>query len=82
MLETEKERNGIIIPDSAKEKANKGKVQAVGPGRQLEDGTILPMTVSAGDIVIFQPYSGSAVNIDGQEYLIIQERDILARVTE
>ncbi|MCX8036336.1 MAG: co-chaperone GroES [Candidatus Sumerlaeia bacterium] len=72
----EKTAGGIIIPDTAKEKPQRGKVIAVGPGRMNEDGKLLPMNVKVGDEVLFGKYSGSDVKIDGVEYLIIKEDEI------
>jgi chaperonin GroES len=77
-LEEQDERHGsIIIPDTAKEKPQEGKVIAVGTGRVTEDGKRLPITVKAGDRILFGKYSGSEVKIDGTEYLIMKEEDIL-----
>jgi chaperonin GroES len=77
-LEEQDERHGsIIIPDSAKEKPQEGKVIAVGTGRVTEDGKRLPLTVKAGDRILFGKYSGSEVKVDGTEYLIMKEEDIL-----
>ena len=75
--EETKTAGGIIIPDTAKEKPQQGKVMAVGPGKVLEGGTKLAMTVKTGDLVLFGKYSGSEVKIDGNEYLIMREDDIL-----
>lgn len=75
--EENKTAGGIIIPDSAKEKPQQGKVMAVGPGKVLENGTKLAMTVKKGDKVLFGKYSGSEVKIDGEEMLIMREDDIL-----
>jgi chaperonin GroES len=75
--EEEKTAGGIIIPDSAKEKPQQGKVVAVGPGKVLEGGTKLDMTVKEGDKVLFGKYAGSEVKIDGKELLIMREDDIL-----
>ena len=75
--EDQARRGGIIIPDSAKEKPQEGKVIAVGTGRVTEDGKTLPLTVKAGDRILFGKYSGSEVTIDGTEYLIMKEEDIL-----
>jgi chaperonin GroES len=80
--EEEKTSGGIIIPDSAKEKPQQGKVIAVGPGKVLEGGTKLDMTVKEGDKVLFGKYAGSEVKIDGQELLIMREDDILGIVTK
>ncbi len=68
---------GIIIPDSAKEKPQQGLVKAVGKGKVTEDGTVLPMDVKVGDRVLFGKYAGSEVKIDGIEYQIMREEDIL-----
>jgi chaperonin GroES len=78
--EPEKSAGGIYIPDTAKEKPQKGEVIAVGPGKVSEDGKTRPMDVKVGDIVLFEKYSGSKVHIDDQEYLIIREDDILGIV--
>jgi chaperonin GroES len=77
-LEEQDERHGsIIIPDTAKEKPQEGKVIAVGAGRVTEDGKTLPLTVKAGDRILFGKYSGSEVKIEGEELLIMKEDDIL-----
>ncbi len=68
---------GIIIPDSAKEKPQEGKIIAVGKGKIGEDGKIQPLDVKKGDKVLFSKYAGSEVNIDGDEHLIIREDDVL-----
>lgn len=78
--EEEKTTGGIIIPDSAKEKPQQGKVLAVGPGKVLEGGTRVDMTVKKGDKVLFGKYSGSEVALDGDEILIMREDDILGIV--
>ena len=70
-------RGGIIIPDSAKEKPQEGKVIAVGKGKVSEDGKKTPLNVKAGDRVLFGKYSGSEVKLDGEEYLIMKEEDVL-----
>lgn len=79
--EEEKTKGGIIIPDSAKEKPQEGKVVAVGPGKLLDNGTTCPLTVKTGDRVLFSKYSGSDVKLEGVEYTIIREDDILGIVT-
>jgi chaperonin GroES len=76
--EEEKTRGGIIIPDSAKEKPQQGKVIAVGPGKRDEKGNLVAMDVQKGDRVLFSKYSGSDVKLDGDECLIISEDDVLA----
>ena len=70
-------RGGIIIPDTAKEKPQEGKVVAVGNGKVNEDGKRIPMDVHAGDRILFGKYSGSEVKLDGQEYLTMREEDVL-----
>ena len=70
-------KGGIIIPDNAKEKPQEGKVVAVGPGRRDDNGKIVPVDVRKGDRILFGKYTGSDVEIDGEEHLILQENDIL-----
>ena len=77
MEEETKTAAGIIIPDSNKEKPAQGKVIAVGTGYRLKDGKVRPLDVKAGDTVLFGKYSGSEVKVDGSEYLIMKEDDIL-----
>ena len=76
--EVEKTRGGIIIPDSAKERPLEGNVIAVGSGKRLEDGTLIKLDVKAGDRILFGKYSGSEIKLDGVEYLILREDEILA----
>jgi chaperonin GroES len=76
--EEEKTAGGIIIPDSAKEKPQQGKVIAVGKGRLLEKGDIVPLVVKEGDRVLFAKYSGTEVKVENEELLIMREDDILA----
>ena len=76
----EKTAGGIIIPDTAKEKPQEGKVIAVGPGSKTEDGKIVPMDVKVGDRVLFGKWSGTEVKIDGKEYSIMKESDIMGVV--
>ena len=73
--------SGLVIPDTAKEKPQEGEVLAVGPGR-FEDGQRLPLDISVGDKVIYSKYGGTEVKYDGQEYLILSARDVLAVVTK
>ena len=73
----EKTAGGIIIPDTAKEKPQEGKVVAVGPGAKSEDGKITPMDVKVGDQILFGKWSGTEVKIDGKEYSIMKESDIM-----
>jgi chaperonin GroES len=75
--EEEKSAGGIIIPDSAKEKPQEGKVVAVGKGKMLEDGKMVPLEVKAGDRILFGKYAGTDVKIEGEEHLIMREDDVL-----
>jgi chaperonin GroES len=75
--EEETSRNGIIIPDSAKEKPQEGLVIAAGRGKRLEDGSLAAMDVKAGDKVLFGKYSGNEITLDGTEYIIMREDDVL-----
>ncbi|MCJ7640319.1 MAG: co-chaperone GroES [Desulfobacterales bacterium] len=75
--EEEKTKGGIIIPDTAKEKPQEGKVIAVGKGKVTDEGKLIPMDVKAGDRILFGKYSGSEVKIEGEEHLIMREDDIL-----
>ena len=75
--EEETTKGGIIIPDTAKEKPQEGEVVAVGSGSRSEDGKIVPMDVKVGDIVLFGKWSGTEVKIDGNEYSIMKESDIM-----
>ena len=76
--EQETIRGGIIIPDSAKEKPQEGEVVAVGQGKRLDDGKLVPLELKAGDRILFGKYSGSEIKIDGEEYLIMREDEVLA----
>ena len=76
--EQEVRRGGIIIPDTAKEKPQEGKVIAVGTGKVGDDGKKIPLDVKAGNKILFGKYSGSEVKIDDKEYLILREEDVLA----
>jgi chaperonin GroES len=78
----EKSAGGIIIPDTAKEKPHQGEVIAVGPGGRDETGKLLPIDVKTGDRVLFGKWSGTEVKIDGVEYLIMKESDIMGVLTE
>ena len=78
--EDETTAGGIIIPDTAKEKPQEGKVIAVGKGKIGEDGKVQPLDVKKGDKVLFSKYGGTEVNIDGEEHLIIREDDVLGVV--
>jgi len=78
--EEERTKGGIIIPDSAKEKPAEGKVVAVGSGKVSDKGDRIPMDVKAGDTILFSKYGGTEVKMDGEEYLIMREDDVLAIV--
>ena len=79
LAEESKTKGGLIIPDSAKEKPQQGKVVAVGPGRR-EDGKIFPLDVKAGDTVLFGKFAGSEFKLDGDEHLILSEDEVLGIV--
>lgn len=79
--EEEVTKSGIILPDTAKEKPQRGKVVAVGSGK-IDDGDIIPLEVKEGDIVIYEKYGPSEIKIDGEELLIIKEDDVLAVISE
>ena len=78
--EEEKTKGGIIIPDTAKEKPIEGKIIAVGKGKKTEDGKVIPLDVKVGDKVLFSKYGGTDIKVDGEEYLIMREDDILGVV--
>jgi chaperonin GroES len=75
--EEDRTKGGIIIPDTAKEKPQEGKVVAVGKGKVNDDGKLIPTELKAGDKILFGKYSGSEVNMEGEEHLIMREEDIL-----
>lgn len=75
--EEDKSKGGIIIPDTAKEKPQEGKIVAVGKGKANDDGKVTPLDVKVNDRVLFGKYSGTEINIDGEEHLIMREEDIL-----
>ena len=78
--EEEKSKGGIIIPDTAKEKPQEGKIVAVGKGKHGDDGKITPLDVKVNDRILFGKYSGTEINFDGEEHLIMREEDILGVV--
>jgi len=78
MEQEERTKGGIVLPDTAKEKPQQGKVVAVGPGRILDNGQRVAPEVKVGDVVIFAKYGGTEVEVDGEEYLVLRESDILA----
>ena len=75
-----KTAGGIVLPDTAKEKPQKGKVVAIGQGKLLDDGKRAPMSVKKGDLVLYARYGGTEIKVDGKELLIIRESDVLAKV--
>jgi len=80
-LEAEdKTKSGLVLPDTAKEKPQEGKVVSVGTGRLLDDGTVKKLEVKAGDRILYGKYAGTEVRIDGEDYLILREDDVLAVV--
>lgn len=78
--EEEKTKGGIIIPDSAKEKPQEAEVLAVGNGKVIEGGNVLPLDVKVGDKILFSKYAGTEIKLDGNEYLILKEEDVQAVV--
>ncbi len=70
--------SGLVIPDTAKEKPQQGKVLAVGPGRTLDNGTVAPLAINVGDTVLYSKYGGTEVTVAGKDYLILASRDVLA----
>lgn len=78
----EKTKSGIVLPDTAKEKPQMGKVLAVGTGRVLENGQKVTLEVKVGDKVLFAKYAGTEVKLDGEEYMVLKESDILAVINE
>lgn len=75
-------KGGIILPDSAKKKQETAKVVAVGPGKKLDDGKLIPPSVNVGDIILMDKYSGQEVTIDDEEYIIVKSDDIIAIIEE
>ena len=82
LAQEEKTKSGIVLPDTAKEKPQEGEVLAVGSGKVIEDGTgqRIPLEIKVGDRVIYSKYAGTEIKIDGEEYLILRESDVLAIV--
>ncbi len=71
-------KSGIVLPDTAQEKPQSGTVVATGPGKHADDGKVIPMTVKIGDVVIYAKYGGTELKVEGKDYLIVRESDILA----
>jgi chaperonin GroES len=80
--ESEQKVGGIIIPDTAKEKPQQGRVIAAGKGKAKDDGKVIPMDVKEGDLILFGKYSGQEIKLDGEEYLIMREDEVLAVLEE
>jgi chaperonin GroES len=78
----EKTPGGIVLPDTARERPQRGRVVAVGPGKRLEDGSFAKIALEKGDEVIFGKYAGSDVTVDGVEYKILRESDVLAKIVK
>lgn len=78
LAQEDKTKGGIYLPETAKEKPQQGKIIAVGPGKMLENGTRVPLELKEGDRVLYGKYSGTEIKLNGNEYLIVSERDILA----
>lgn len=79
MPKEEVTKSGIVLPDTAKEKPQEGEIVAVGPGRMTDDGKRIPLDVSEKDIVVYSKYAGTEFKLDGEEYIILRESDILAK---
>jgi chaperonin GroES len=80
--QAEKSAGGVYLPDTVKEKPVQGTVLAVGPGRVLDNGTRLPVDYKAGEVVFYSKYSGSEIKIDGKDYIVISEKDVLGVLTD
>lgn len=80
--EESKTKGGIIIPETAKEKPQQGKIVAVGNGRTTEDGKVVPLNVKVGEKILFQKYAGSDIKIEGDEYLILREEEIIGIIED
>jgi len=77
MEQEEKTVSGIVLPDTAKEKPTKGKVMATGPGKYDDNGKLIPMPVSKGDVVVFAKYAGTEIKLDGEDYLVLRATDLI-----
>jgi len=80
--EERKTSGGIVIPDTATEKPIRGKVEAVGTGKVLTDGKVIPLTVKKGDVVVFGKYAGTEIKIDGQDLIVMREDDLLGVIED
>jgi len=79
--ELEKTKGGILLPDTAKEKPQQGKIVAAGEGKKTDEGKTIPLAVKVGDVVLYGKYSGTNITIDGEDYLIVREEEIVAIVS-
>jgi chaperonin GroES len=77
----EKTKGGILLPDTAKERPQEGKIIAVGEGKKNDEGKLVPLSVKVGDVVLYGKYSSTEITIDGEEYLVVREDDIVAVVS-
>jgi chaperonin GroES len=73
-------KSGIVLPETAKEKPQEGEVIAVGPGRLLENGTLVPLSIAVGDRVLYAKYAGTEIKLEEDEYLVLNDRDVLAKL--
>jgi chaperonin GroES len=80
IIREEMTKSGIVLPETAKEKPQEGEVLAVGPGRMLENGTLVPLSVAVGDRVLYAKYAGTEIKLDEDELLVLNDRDVLAKV--
>ncbi len=80
--QAEKTESGLFLPETAKDESQEGIVVAVGPGRTLEDGKVVPLAIKVGDRVLYAKYGGSKIKVDGSEVLIVSEKDVLAVVSD
>jgi chaperonin GroES len=80
IVREEMTKSGIVLPETAKEKPQEGEVLAVGPGRMLENGTLVPLSVAVGDKVLYAKYAGTEIKLDEDELLVLNDRDVLAKV--
>jgi chaperonin GroES len=82
MAKEEMSRGGIVLPDTVKEKPQEGEVLAVGPGKRTDKGELIPMEVKVGDIVLYAKYGGTEIKLEGEDFIILRESDILAKKTK
>ena len=80
IVREEMTKSGIVLPETAKEKPQEGEVIAVGPGRLLENGTLVPLSIAVGDRVLYAKYAGTEIKLEEEEYLVLNDRDVLAKL--